>query len=302
MKNCILNLVFSCIIIGSISLLSCDSGNDIVDIVAPSIEVEEPVNYGNLIAGENVFFDAKFTDDFELATYNIEIHDNFSGHSHGRIAAISDDPSLSKWAFKESFLIPEDLTLFQAVLEDDIEVPSNALAGPYHFIVQAIDAAGNATSFQDASTAELEVYITNDSQPIINITNLEDNELEMEVDVLFMVEGDVTDPTMGEYSGMHSMSVVLGEGNIAHDHDHGGRVVDEDLIDAFFEEQELQQFMVGDAIFIDNVFEYINFSLSQTQLDELISEELDHLLLQIKVYDEQGNIAISNTDVHVHMD
>jgi hypothetical protein len=279
----------------------CDDP-DLIDITAPTIEVKVPEQSSNIVVGLYLPFEAAFIDDFELATYNIEIHDNFGGHSHGRLAATNNDPSLIKWAFKQSFLIPDGLTLFQTVFEDEVLIPSNTLAGPYHFIVKAIDKAGNATSFQDDSAVELEVYLTNDSQPIITITNLVNDELEIKVDVVFMVKGDVTDPTMVEYSGMHSMSVVLGEGNVEHDHDHGGRVADGDLIDAFFEEQELQQLMVDDAIILDSVFEYINFSLSQTQLDELISEEVDHLLLQIKVYDEQGNISISNTDVHVHMD
>lgn len=98
---------------------------------------------------------------------------------------------------------------------------------------------------------------------------------------------------------MHMLKVNLGEG---HDHDHGGRLAEEDLIDVTVEEEELQQFMVDDLIIMDKVFESINFSLSQTQLDDLISEEGDHLLLQIKVFDEQGNISISNTVVHVHME
>lgn len=275
---------------------------ELIDTTAPTIEVKVPEQGFTIIAGDFLPFEAAFIDDFELATYNIEIHDNFGGHSHGRIARTYNDPSLSKWSFKESFLMPDGLTLFQAFFDEEVLIPSNALAGPYHFIVQAIDKAGNATNFQDDSAVELEVYISNDSQPIITITNMVDDELEIEVDVLFMVEGDVVDPTIGEYAGIHSLNIVLGEGNIEHDHDHGGRVADEDLIDEYYEEQELQHFMVNDAIILEKIFEYINFSLSQTQLDELISEEVDHLLLQIKAFDEQGNIAISNTDVHVHVD
>jgi hypothetical protein len=53
---------------------------------------------------------------------------------------------------------------------------------------------------------------------------------------------------------------------------------------------------------LDKVFEEINFVLSQGQLDELVAEEVDHLMLMIKVHDEQGNIAVSKTDVHVHTD
>ena len=285
----------------SVLVVGCDDP-DLIDITAPTIDVKVPNQSSGIEAGGYLPFEAAFIDDFELATYNIEIHDNFGGHSHGRIAATYNDPSLIKWAFKQSFLIPDGLTLFQAVFENEVLIPSNAIAGPYHFIVQAIDKAGNATSFQDNSAVELEVYMTNVSQPIITITNLVEDELEIKVDVVFMVEGDVADPTTGEYAGMHSMSVVLGEGVHDDDHSHGGRVVEEDLIDVTFEEEELQQFMVDDLIILDKVFESINFSLSQTQLDELISEEVDHLLLQIKVFDEQGNISISNTVVHVHME
>jgi hypothetical protein len=50
------------------------------------------------------------------------------------------------------------------------------------------------------------------------------------------------------------------------------------------------------------VFEEINFILSPQQLDDLIAESVDHLSLILKVLDEQGNMTISKTAVHVHMD
>jgi hypothetical protein len=299
------NLLAICLLTISTLLvfISCDEGEDIIDTTAPTIEVEEPVNGEYFIAGDYAHFEAKFTDDFELATYNIEIHDNFGGHSHGRIANAKSDPSLIKWTYKQSFLIPEGLTLFQAILEDEIDISSNAMAGPYHFIVQAIDQAGNASSFQDDSAVELEVYMANDSQPVVTITNLINGELEIEVAVPVMVEGTVTDPTTGEYAGMHSLSVVLGEGlHEDHDHNHGGRIAEEDLIDVYFEGEDLKKFMVDGAIILEKVFEDINFTLSQDQLNDLIEEELDYLLLTIKVFDEQGNIAVSNTDVHLHLE
>jgi len=283
--------------------VACDSDNDIVDTTAPTIEVKDPAMGEYFDANDYAHFEATFVDDLELATYNIEIHDNFGGHSHGRIAATNDDPSLIKWSYKESFLIPEGLTLFQAELEDEIEIPANVMAGPYHFIVQAIDKAGNATSFQDDSAVELEIYINNDSQSQINITNLEDDELEIEAGLLFMVEGEVSDPTTGEYAGMHSINIYLGEGSHEdHDHNHGGRIAEVDLIDSYFEEAELQQFMVDENIILDKIFEHINFTLSQDELNELVDEEVDYLLLTITVADEQGNITVSNIDVHVHMD
>lgn len=286
-----------------LSLLSgCDVNNEIIDTKSPTIDVEEPMNFDELPAGEFVHFHAGFIDDYELATYNIEIHDNFGGHAHGRKASTANDPGLIKWSYKESFLIPDGLILYQALLEEEIMIPENAMAGPFHFITQAIDKAGNSTSFDNDSAVELEVYITNDSQPVVNITNLDGDELDIEVGVIFMVEGEVTDPTTGEYAGMHSIEVILGEGQEEDNHAHGGRITEEDLIDTYFEEDELAQFMVDDTIIIDKIFETINFNLSQEQHEDLMDQEVDHLVLTISVHDEQGNITINNTEVHVLKD
>ncbi|MCG8310941.1 MAG: DUF4625 domain-containing protein [Cytophagales bacterium] len=295
--------LFSMILLAAIGLVSCNDDDEPLDVTAPTIEVEEPVMGERFQAGAHAHFEATFKDDIELATYKIDIHENFDGHSHGRIASGAEDPSLIKWTYSESFIIPEGLTLYEAALEDEIEIPSNTVAGPYHFIVQAIDKAGNSTGFQDNSAIEMEVYIVNNSQPVVDITNLENDELEIEVGVLFMAEGNVTDPTTGTYAGMHALEVVLGEGtHDDHDHDHGGRIAEDDLIDQDFEENDLAQFMVDDAIILDKVFESINFTLSKDQLDDLVAEEIDHLILTIKVHDEQGNITVSNTEVHIHQD
>jgi hypothetical protein len=293
-------LIIALVVIG---VASCDDADTLVDLTAPVIEVRDP-EYGKLLpAGDFILFEAGFIDDVELATYNIEIHDNFSGHGHGRIAKANDDPTLLKWAFKESFLIPEGLRLFEAILEDDILIPGNAMAGPYHFIIQAIDKAGNSTSFQDNSAVELEIMITNESQPVVRITNLVNGELEIEKDKLFMVEGDISDPTVGEYAGISSLDVVLAEED-EHgvDHDHGGRVASESLMDVLFEEADLENFMIDEKIILEDVFSEIDFKLADPEFQELMDEEVDHLVLKMTVKDEQGNITVSRTDVHIHIE
>lgn len=283
-------------------LLSACSEDELIDTNAPEINLERPGNHGYLIAGEFVDFKATFTDDRELATYNVEIHDNFDSHAHGRIAGVSDDPSLIKWSYNQNFLIPGGNTEFLVETDDVILVPENTLAGPYHFIVRAIDQAGNSTGYQDGTTAEHEVYISNDDQPVVNITNLVDDELEIEAGVLFSITGEISDPTIGEYAGMHGVDITLGEDeHDDHGHDHG-RIAAEDLIDMSIEESELDQFMTDDIISLDKVFEDINFTLSENQLSDLVTEEIDHLILIIRVHDEQGNISISRTPVHIHAD
>jgi hypothetical protein len=286
-------------------VVSCDNdNNDPVDVTAPAIELEEPVVEEFFHTGDYIHFKATFTDDIELGSYSIDIHDNIDGHSHGRIFKTYEDPSLLQWNFKENFTFPVGQKVVDIDMDDQIEIPSNAIAGPYHFIIQAIDKAGNATSYQDDSTVEIEIFITNNSMPAVNITNLDDDELEIEQGEKFMVTGDISDPTAGEYAGMHALTVILGKEHEGHDHDHGGRIGedDHDLIDADYEEEELEQFMADDKIILDNVFEHINFTLSQEQLEELQEEEVDHLVLIIQVRDEQGNMAVSHTEVHVHAD
>jgi len=293
------------VLINSIIFSSCIfSGGDLVDITAPEINVLKPQAWDSLVTGEFVAFDATFMDDLELGSYSIDIHDNLDGHGHGRISQPNDDPSLERWTFKSNYSIPEGYIMFVAQHDDDIEVPGDVMAGPYHFVVQAVDQAGNATNYQDGSTIEFEVLITNDSQPIVNITNLVEGELEIEAGVLFAVEGDISDPTTGTYAGMHSMEILLGEDHEeAHEHVHGRIGQDEPyiLIDVDYEGTDLELFMIAGIIQLDQVFESINFTLSQQQLKELTSEDIDHLLLNIKVRDEQGNLTIGRTVVHIHI-
>ncbi|NJN27997.1 MAG: DUF4625 domain-containing protein [Cyclobacteriaceae bacterium] len=284
-------------------LAGCDNGSETVDTSAPTIELEDPAFGESFSAGNSVHFEAAFTDDIELGAYKIDIHNNFDGHSHGRIAKSTEDPALIKWSFSQSFDFDAGLKNSDVHLHDELEIPLNTMAGPYHFILSAVDRSGNATSYQDNSTKEVEIYLTNGSMPAVDITNLSNDELEIEVGQTFMVTGNVTDPTDGQYAGMHAIEIVLGEGHEGeHDHDHGGRLAEEDLIDFDLDEEALEPFMADGAIVLDLIFEEINFSLTQQQLSELIAEEVDHLQLMIKVYDEQGNIAVSITEVHVHMD
>lgn len=285
---------------------ACDNDDPgIVDTEAPTIEISDPANGAFMAAGEYAHLEAVFTDNVELGSYDIDVHNTFDGHTHGRVAQRNEDPSLLKWSYKQSFSIPAGRKNYDAHLHDEIMIIGNAMAGPYHFIVQAVDASGNATSYADGSTVELEVYITNDSQPVVNITNLENGELEIETGVLFTVEGDITDPTTGQYAGIHAVEAMLGEEH-QHEHDNhtDGRIAEEDqsnLFEVVYEGSALDPFINGGAIMLNALFEDIGFVLSANQLNKLISENIDHLILTIKAFDEQGNIAFHFTSVHVHV-
>jgi hypothetical protein len=296
MRTILLSGVAGIIGLALLNLTACN--DDPVDQSAPTIELSEPGMNETFAAGDHVHFEAVFEDDVELGTYNIEIHDNFDGHSHGRVAARQTDPSLQKWYFDESFEFPSGETIQEVHLEDEIHVAENAFAGPYHFIVQSIDKAGNATAFDDDSAVEIQILISNNSQPDITISNLEEGELHLDAGILFQAEGNVMDPTTGTYAGMHAIYITLGEGELHHDHNHGGRLADEDLIDVSYEDEQLEAFMTDGVIDLGKVFEDIGFVPSQSQIDDLKAEDIDHLDLFILVHDEQGNIGVSITPVH----
>ena len=294
MKSIIYNLLI--LISFSWWLTSCDETEEI-DTTAPSIELFEPGAGEQFAAGSNLEVAATFQDNLNLATFSIDIHNNFDGHAHGRIKT---DPSLLKWSFSESFEISG--TSANITLSDDITIPAEVMAGPYHFIVQALDADGNATSYDDDSTIEIEIYLTNNSMPQIDALNLVDGELEVEPGVPFTIEGIIMDPTpvTSAYAGIHTIAIMLGEDHEdEHSHDHSsGRLKDEEhLFEVVYEENELAQFETDNGYQLENLMG--SFTLTQAMADAL---ESDHLVLTVQADDEQGNIAISKIPVHIHFD
>lgn len=292
-------LGFFSVLIVMVSISGCiDDAGGTLDITAPEIQILHPLPGSYHEAGGFIEFESLFKDDLELGSYSIDVHDNLDGHEHGRIAGPATDPELVRWSFKRNYSIPAGMIIYVAQHDDNIDILPNAIAGPYHFIVQAVDMAGNATSFQDASTREVELYITNDSQPLINIVNLIDSALEINVGTLFRAQGDVTDPTTGTYAGIHSIAVILGEGH-EEEHQHESlRLSADDLINTQYESPVLDGFMIDNAIILDLIFEDINFTLTQQLFDDLKGAGLDHLVLSIEVRDEQGNLSIRHIDVH----
>ncbi|ODS76779.1 MAG: hypothetical protein ABS46_18960 [Cytophagaceae bacterium SCN 52-12] len=119
------------------------------DTEAPVITVASPVTGSTFEAGSQIRFEAEIEDNAGLAICNVNIHSNFDGHSHARIAA-------SPLSFEKSFT----LTGKKASISELIDIPSDATPGNYHFIVKAIDEARNATGYSDGSTKEIDITIS----------------------------------------------------------------------------------------------------------------------------------------------
>lgn len=262
-------------------LMACE-GDELVDVTAPTITIEEPEFGESFAAGGAIHFDALFEDDEALATYNLTIHDDFDGHSHGRVA-------VSAFAFDQSF----DLSGKSADIHQEIDVSNDATAGPYHFIVEAIDAAGNATTFADGSSKEIVIWITNEEMAHVHFEDADETEVEEydgEVGEPLMFYGEIED----EVGTLDHVMIMVGhmEEGEDHDHDHDGRILQED--DHIFEkgvEVEgqtsvlLQDLLVGEQIVV-----------GQGDLDEL--EEGEHLYLIVQVTDTDGNISRHAIEIH----
>lgn len=260
-------------------LFSCEDDNDVVDTTAPTIVLEDPVAGETFAAGSVLHVHGDLTDDIELATYSITIHDNFDSHSHGRTLAAFD--------YDQSF----EVSGTTASIEQEIDVTASATAGPYHFIVQAIDAAGNATSFDDASSKEIEIWMTNEAMAHIHFTDENDteiDELEGVVGENLTIYGEVED----EDGTLDHILVVVGhleEEGEHDDHDHG-RIREEEIYEKEFEVEgetavSLQELLAEESIVV-----------SSDDLAEL--EDGEHLYLIVTATDEDGNISRGTIEIH----
>ncbi|MEQ8474112.1 MAG: DUF4625 domain-containing protein [Marinoscillum sp.] len=276
MKRSILSLG----LLSMLFLVACE-GDEVVDITAPTITLEEPEAGESFAAGGDIHFDALFEDDEELATFNLTIHDNFDGHSHGRIA-------VSPFAFDQSF----PLTGKSQDVHEEIEIEVDATAGPYHFIVEAIDAAGNSTSFEDGSSKEIEIWITNEEMAHLHFedaSEMEVEEYEGEVGEPLMFYGEIED----EVGTLDHVMIMVGhlEAGGEH-HDHDGRSLQDDG-HIFEKEVEVE----GEtSVLLQDLLAGEQIVVSQSDLDEL--EEGEHLYLIVQVTDEDGNISRHSIEIH----
>ncbi|MDR3218054.1 MAG: DUF4625 domain-containing protein [Dysgonamonadaceae bacterium] len=126
---------FICLMaIFSIVLNSCKEDSD---TTKPVINLIEPAEGDALqIGGENgVHFEVEFSDNEMLASYKVNIHSNFDGHTHARASGASVD-----YEFEKSWSISGKNA---DIYHHEITIPENATPGDYHLMVYCTDAAGN---------------------------------------------------------------------------------------------------------------------------------------------------------------
>ena len=129
---------------------------DDVDTQKPEIDLTIsgafPVNCDTLYFGEPFTFTALFSDNRELGSYSIDIHNNFDHHSHTtEVSACSLDDikePVNPYVSIEEYTIPQRLDTYQTSLR--ITIPAgdgngDFDEGDYHFFISLTDKEGWST-------------------------------------------------------------------------------------------------------------------------------------------------------------
>ncbi|MBP3254408.1 MAG: DUF4625 domain-containing protein [Bacteroidales bacterium] len=103
-----------------------------------------PADCQHFDRGDTIHVCYLFTDDTELGAYNIEIHNNFSHHTHSTSDSECEHDEaktpVNPWVFNHDYSIPEGMREFEA--RTDIVVPEDIDDGEYHFMIRLTDRAG----------------------------------------------------------------------------------------------------------------------------------------------------------------
>ena len=124
---------------------SCSSDDDgTTDTTKPVISISEPEMEEHFQQGSEIHFEGKITDETALSQMRIDVHLG-DGHDHDGKA------NLEEWDHEQTW----DISGKEYDFHEDIAIPADADTGMYHFIVYALDKAGNSANF-----VEIDIHIT----------------------------------------------------------------------------------------------------------------------------------------------
>ncbi len=134
-------------------LVACENN---IDKQKPSIDITItgafPVNCDTIYFGEQVHFRTLFTDNIELGSFSIDIHNNFDHHSHStEVSECNLNPvkePVNPFVFIEDYDIPEGMDEYRADIV--LTIPSGNTDGlfddgDYHFFISLTDKDGWST-------------------------------------------------------------------------------------------------------------------------------------------------------------
>ncbi|MDR9487190.1 DUF4625 domain-containing protein [Salibacter sp.] len=128
----------------SLAFVSCDKDDDDdnnqnTDTAKPVVTVISPAKHSEFAPGDTIHFEGEALDNEALSEMKVDIHWADDGHSHGGKRA----STAMKW--DEEFIY--EISGREWQFHEDIIIPSDADTGMHHFIVSALDKAGNQSEF-----------------------------------------------------------------------------------------------------------------------------------------------------------
>lgn len=127
--------------------ISCSKDEEIDDIY-PEISIDFdgafPQNCDTLQRGQSFIVVVKLSDNKELGSYSIDLHNNFDHHNHSteidQCVMGEDQVAVNPFLYIQSYSINAGLTEYTTSLE--IDIPTDVDAGDYHFMIRVTDAEG----------------------------------------------------------------------------------------------------------------------------------------------------------------
>jgi len=123
---------------------ACEDIDSEVPVIDMSGDTAFPQNCVSVYRGETFTFHARFSDNIELGSFSIEMHNNFDHHTHSTsVVECELEPvktAINPFLFIKEFSIPGGLTEYTATVS--IDIPADVDTGDYHFMVRLTDKSG----------------------------------------------------------------------------------------------------------------------------------------------------------------
>lgn len=133
-------------------LVACGGNDPEVDTTYPEVDMKFseafPAACQVLERGQTYTFKMRFTDNQELGSYSLDIHNNFNHHTHNtdETEHCDEEPiktAVNAFTYIRDYAIPTGTREYMATAT--VSVPNDVDTGDYHLSIKLTDQAGWAT-------------------------------------------------------------------------------------------------------------------------------------------------------------
>lgn len=138
------------VVLGALLLLSgCSKENEVTpDTEYPQIDITGanafPKVCSTVKRGEKFVFRAQLSDNAQLGSVSVDIHNNFDHHNHStEVESCTLEPvktPIKPFLLIQSYPIPAGLKTYD--VQQEITVPADVDPGDYHFLIRVTDKEG----------------------------------------------------------------------------------------------------------------------------------------------------------------